>query len=1727
MMQSNTTKYIALLLLISSVIVIFTSFFIVFSVHPSNSSTLIHSFIIRPPTCPGGATNLSFKESGLPSGHTWVITSAGSNHSSTKTSFWFCSTSTSFTVPKLSNSSPGAITIYTPSPTSGTGSSTPTTITYSSATTSMSLYLNGVKNANNSINYGTESNFTAIISPSTDKVSLYVNGNEVVTLTSGKAIYLHTLAGGTYKVTASTDVSGVSNLTYYEKVNQSAPSLYLNGVNANTSINYGTESNFTAVAYSSSYFVSIYLNGTQIESLTKGSVTYLKILSAGFYNVTVVTNATGEPNVTYYERISKAAPTLTITDKPGNFTYNGTKDNSSALITTLNNQLSASLYINGKPVSATNTRASYLNASAGTYLAVFNTTGNQNYSSGSVHVNSTISKANNNLVLYINGLKDSNTSITYGTQSNFTASFEQDRNSTLPVNESAFKSITVGTDPYGVGYDSANNLIYVTNDVSSTVSVINPSNESSFKSITIGTYPYGVGYDSANNLIYVTNAGPGTVSVINPANESAFKNITVGSKPYEVGYDSANNLIYVANAGSGTVSVINPSNESSFKSITIGTYPYGVGYDSANNLIYVTNEGSGTVSVINPANESAFKNIIVGTDPQGVGYDSANNLIYVANAGSGTVSVINPAYQIQLYVNSTLKVTSEYKSAYYNPTLAAGLYKITAVSNVNSVNVTYYERINKATPVLTLASTPSQNYTQNGTSLIFHFSISTINNQLPADFYINGTLKNSSITTSGTYNAGDLTNIFNSVFNTTGNQNYTSSSASLSRQIYAIAHAIALELYLNGLKDSNTSITYGTQSNFTAQISNDYAEIYVNGTKVEPLTKNSVSYLKLIAAGLYKVTASTNVSGVSNVTYYEKISKATPTMAVTDVPGNFTYNGTKDNSSALITTINSQLSASLYINGKPVSATNTRASYLNASAGTYLAVFNTTGNQNYSSYSVQTKSIISKAVLSQTLKAYPSSSFIYDGKVPTIQDTLNKSIVPGNSLSFDLENNSVAVVSTASSSEPFNFTALPGKYAAAGSYSYSSAATSNNNYTILSSAALPVSISKATPTMAVTDVPGNFTYNGTKDNSSALITTINSQLSASLYINGKLVSATNTRASYLNASAGTYLAVFNTTGNQNYTSFSTSKIIRILTPSIILSLFISGKTNNSSITYGTVSDFVVTSQNSFVSLYINGTLVTKLLKDNLTYLNILPAGYWKITAVSNSSNENVTLYQNISKAIPKMSLFATPGNFVYNGSAEEFMGNISTINNQIYVKIYINGIPKAVSNSDIFYSLSSAGSYTAELITNGNNNYTAKKISTLITISKAKPILYIKIPNNYTYTGESSVVYYSIFSINNQLTANVSLNDLRVNTINSAGKTYEINPGIYTFNISTTGNSNYTSVYLVKSYSIYKIKPVLINSNLISFNSSVLKVVLNESQISANSFLVKINKYTPGTLIVNLGSGISNLVGLSSLNLETNASASNQNLTINHLANTTCLGNSLKKPITFFSVIPSFNETTEKASAAYFFNISKNQLSNSSLSVQNISLYRCSPGDGWVELPTYLVKSINGTYYYKAYSDSLSLYAIAQGFAYNAENLSNFTNEFIDEIGLPLNYTWIATYNGLNQTQKAGLPMLFSNPYENYPAVFYNFSNSSSNITVSCTTVYYPTNVKASEPIIIPNGLSFTVHYSDLTSCEPIITAPIIILTNTEVMFLALLFSVIMLLFIFISSMSFIKRKTK
>ena len=127
----------------------------------------------------------------------------------------------------------------------------------------------------------------------------------------------------------------------------------------------------------------------------------------------------------------------------------------------------------------------------------------------------------------------------------------------------------------------------------------------------------------------------------------------------------------------------------------------------------------------------------------------------------------------------------------------------------------------------------------------------------------------------------------------------------------SVQPTVAITLYLNGVSNANVTITYGTESNFTAVMSQSttYVSLYVNGTKVASLTQGKAVYLKILAAGLYKVTAATNTSGVSNQTYYEKINKASDYLSLSSSPNiNYTYNGTKANITAkVLSDLNNQL----------------------------------------------------------------------------------------------------------------------------------------------------------------------------------------------------------------------------------------------------------------------------------------------------------------------------------------------------------------------------------------------------------------------------------------------------------------------------------------------------------------------------------------------------------------------------------------------------------------------------------------------------------------------------------------------------------------------------------------------------------------------------------------------------------------------------------------------------
>jgi YVTN family beta-propeller protein len=201
-------------------------------------------------------------------------------------------------------------------------------------------------------------------------------------------------------------------------------------------------------------------------------------------------------------------------------------------------------------------------------------------------------------------------------------------------------TITVGSGPWGVAYDSAKHEIFVPNNGPGTLSVIDDTTNTISTTITIGVEPNNAVYDSGKHEVFVANSASNTVSVIDDSTNTVVATITGLHAPTALAYDSAKGEIFVANFN-GSVSVIDDNTNSIIATITAGTNPAGIAYDSAKGEIFVANLSSNSVSVISDSTNTVVATITVGADPRDVAYDSGKGEIFVSNQLGNSLSVIS------------------------------------------------------------------------------------------------------------------------------------------------------------------------------------------------------------------------------------------------------------------------------------------------------------------------------------------------------------------------------------------------------------------------------------------------------------------------------------------------------------------------------------------------------------------------------------------------------------------------------------------------------------------------------------------------------------------------------------------------------------------------------------------------------------------------------------------------------------------------------------------------------------------------------------------------------------------------------------------------------------------------------------------------------------------------------------------------------------------------------
>jgi YVTN family beta-propeller protein len=166
--------------------------------------------------------------------------------------------------------------------------------------------------------------------------------------------------------------------------------------------------------------------------------------------------------------------------------------------------------------------------------------------------------------------------------------------------------------------------------------------------IPVGSGPQNIAFKAGGGQAFVTNYFSNTVSVIKVGSGLVTNTVSVGLNPLgiAVAFNSATgvNTVFVANYGSNTTTYFNPSSLVP-NTIGVGAQPYGVAATPDGAEVYVTNSGSNNMTRIDVASATVISTIATGTRPEGVVVrnSSAGFRIHVANNGSNTVMKIKPS----------------------------------------------------------------------------------------------------------------------------------------------------------------------------------------------------------------------------------------------------------------------------------------------------------------------------------------------------------------------------------------------------------------------------------------------------------------------------------------------------------------------------------------------------------------------------------------------------------------------------------------------------------------------------------------------------------------------------------------------------------------------------------------------------------------------------------------------------------------------------------------------------------------------------------------------------------------------------------------------------------------------------------------------------------------------------------------------------------------------------
>src|SRR6185369_7441407 len=202
-------------------------------------------------------------------------------------------------------------------------------------------------------------------------------------------------------------------------------------------------------------------------------------------------------------------------------------------------------------------------------------------------------------------------------------------------------------------------LVFVSNERSGDVTVIDGATDGVVGSFPVGKRPRGIHASPDGRRIFVTLSGsprmaPGLdenrapadkradgLGVIDPSARKLIDRWHVGADPEQFAISKDGKFAFIANEDDASASIIGLDSGQLRGRIKVSEEPEGVGVNPITGEVYVTCEEKGEVFAIDPDQQSAIATIETGGRPRSVAFSSDGSRAYVACENGGYIAVID------------------------------------------------------------------------------------------------------------------------------------------------------------------------------------------------------------------------------------------------------------------------------------------------------------------------------------------------------------------------------------------------------------------------------------------------------------------------------------------------------------------------------------------------------------------------------------------------------------------------------------------------------------------------------------------------------------------------------------------------------------------------------------------------------------------------------------------------------------------------------------------------------------------------------------------------------------------------------------------------------------------------------------------------------------------------------------------------------------------------------